>query len=263
MAEKLLDVAARTARTNASDQALFQIDHLARVARTITSEIVRGEIDRLQAESAKLSDRVSAVETARKGVQEAAGSILEPLSVLEKYIEPGYWDEQAGVGKPTRVQLTSESPKFDLTRLRAAASSFHLWDGATLTYVSKHMDREVGSFLVLFTDFVDGGEYDEQFQMIAKVGHLHRLIHLQRCKADLRTAVVKLNKHLGELSRAATDLGNLESHVEKWWGSFSAGIMGSLPDGEMTRMLAPLVKPIKALDPSWLAQVSQQLEERR
>lgn len=263
VANEILAVATRTAQTNASDQALSQIDHLSRVARTITSKIVRGEIDRLQAESTKLSDRVSAVETARKGVQGAARSILDLLSVLEGLIEPGLWDKQAGVSKPTSVASDSASSKFDLSKLRAvAATPIHQWDGAALTYVSRHMEHEVESFHALFVGFVDGGEYDEQFQMIVKIGHLHRLIHLQSSKGDLSSAVTKLKKHLGELSKAATDLGNLESHVDKWWGSFSAGIMGSLPDGEMTRALAPLVRPIRSLDPSWLAQVSQQLGVR-
>ncbi|ENZ78087.1 MULTISPECIES: hypothetical protein [Ralstonia] len=263
VAEEILAVAARTTESNASDQALLQVDHLARVARTITSDAVRVEIDRLQAESAKLSDRIAAVDTARNGVQIAAGSILAHLSALEVLIEPGYWDEQEGLGKPTYVPQAVDSSKFDLARLRAAAETFRQWDRDTLAYVSKHMVQEVESFHALFSGFVKGGEYDDQFQMVVKTGHLHRLIHLQKSEAELSAAVTKLKKHHGELSKAVTDLGNLESHVEKWWGSFSAAILGRLPDGEVAKMLAPLVRPIGALDPSWLAQVSQHLEERR
>lgn len=263
VASVLLAIAMRTAKSNASDQALSQIDHLARVARAITSAVVRSQIDRLQAESAKLSDRVAAVESARKEIQAAAVAILEALTALEELILPGYWDEQEGVSKPFFAPRTSDSPQFDLTRLRSAASTFHQWDTATIAYVSRYMAEEVGSFHALFTGFVEGGEYDGRFQLVVKPGLLHRLIPLQKREPELGTAVKKLNKHLGELSRAVTDLGNLESHVEKWWGSFSAGIIGSLPDGEMSKMLAPLVRPIKALDSSWLAQVSEQLVERR
>jgi len=89
VAKEILAVADQVVKANASDQALFQIDHLARVARTVTSEAVREEIGRLQAESEKLSDRVSAVRTAREQVQSAAVAILEPLSALEELIEPG------------------------------------------------------------------------------------------------------------------------------------------------------------------------------
>ncbi|ANJ76504.1 hypothetical protein PQH03_28545 [Ralstonia insidiosa] len=263
VAKEILAVADQVVKANASDQALFQIDHLARVARTVTSEAVREEIGRLQAESEKLSDRVSAVRTAREQVQSAAVAILEPLSALEELIEPGFWDARAGLGKPTIAALDSAASRFDLAKLRAAATSFLDWDPSTIKYVSKDMSREVESYQALFTGFVDGGEYDKQFQMVAKLGHLHRLIRLQDRKIELNNAVTKLQKKLGELSKASEELGKLESHVDRWWGSFSAGIMGRLPDGEMARALAPLVGPIKALDPVWLSRVSQQPIEGR
>ncbi|WP_259394493.1 hypothetical protein [Ralstonia pickettii] len=256
-------VAEEAAQTNVSDQALSQIDHLARVARTVTSDAVREEIGRLQAESEKLSDRVSAVRTAREKVQRAADAILGPLSALEELIEPGFWDASAGLGKPTMAALDSAASRFDLAKLRAAATSFLDWDRLTIKYVSKDMSREVESYQALFTGFVDGGEYDKQFQMVVKLGHLHRLIRLQDRKVELNNAVTKLQKELVELSKSSGELGMLENHVDRWWGSFSAGIMGRLPDGEMARALAPLVGPIKALDPIWLSRVSQQRIEGR
>lgn len=257
VATTLLTEAREISRQEADIQMLAQSDHLTRIARGLRNEKIRARVQELRSQYGRMKKHEEDGERACGRVETVAARAFSTFSKLEEATTVGTWDSLTQIGHRLPMARSSETRKFRLEGLAAVARPLSSWDEKTQDYVMGQLAEDLTAYQDLFDAFVDGEDYVAEYELIVKPGQLYRMVELAGEQNALHQDVESLLRDIKLIQQESSSISELEPHVRHWWGDFRRGLLGNLVEGELSQALAPLVHPVKVLDPSVMMRVAK------